>query len=526
MIWGLRSSRTVVVAVAIAAFVVLCVLPVAYMFGLALADVERIVTAEWVDSRQRGLLSNTVLLGVGTAALATSVGAPLGFVLARVSLPFKPLFRLGLAAPAVLPTYVVGLAWIYLGGTAGLVSRATGAAGPIPGTYSVLGAVIVLGIVFYPLSMLATEVGLRRLEPRLEEAALLVATPARVLSRITLPLVAPTVLAAALVVFVLAISEFAVPGLLRVRVFTTEVFTAFAALYDFGRATALALPLLIVSIGVAVIAATRVRGRHVARRRVLSGSPAVGYEMWRLPACGAVICILTIAIVVPLTVLAAEASRVASMADMLRGAGEAVVNSLVLAAVGATVVTILAAPLALARARTNETVAAFVDVTWLVLFTVPSTVVGIGLIGIWNRPTVFGALYGTPAMVVLGYLARFVPVAALLLAASVRTVPLSQEEAAAAAGVGWWRTVTRIILPQIRIALVAAWVVVFVMAFGEIGTSILVAPPGEATLPIRVYTLIANAPPGYVAALALFQAIVIFCPLILVGVLAGFRDAA
>ena len=99
------------------------------------------------------------------------------------------------------------------------------------------GAVVVLALVFYPLSMLATEVAIRRIEPHLEEAALIVASPGQVLWHITMRLAFPGVSAAALLIFVLAISEFGVPGLLRVRVFTTEVFTAFAALYDFGRAT-------------------------------------------------------------------------------------------------------------------------------------------------------------------------------------------------------------------------------------------------------------------------------------------------
>ena len=108
-------------------------------------------------------------------------------------------------------------------------------------------AMVVLSLVFYPLVMLATEVALRRVDGRLEEAALMVAPPRRVLWRITAPLVAPSVLAGALIVFVLAVSEFGVPGLLRVNVFTTEVFTAFSALYDFGAATALAVPLLAVA---------------------------------------------------------------------------------------------------------------------------------------------------------------------------------------------------------------------------------------------------------------------------------------
>jgi ABC-type spermidine/putrescine transport system permease subunit II len=73
------------------------------------------------------------------------------------------------------------------------------------------------------------------------------------------------------------------------------------------------------------------------------------------------------------------------------------------------------------------------------------------------------------------------------------------------------------VLPQIRIGLLAVWVIAFILAFGEVGTSILVAPAGESTLPIRVYTLTANAPPGQVAALALFQAIVVIGPLALLG---------
>jgi iron(III) transport system permease protein len=120
-------------------------------------------------------------------------------------------------------------------------------------------------------------------------------------------------------------------------------------------------------------------------------------------------------------------------------------------------------------------------------------------------------------MILLAYLARLVPVAALALAASVRLVPVSQEEAAAVSGAGWLRTMTHIVFPQIRLGLAAAWIVAFILAFGELGATILVAPPGEATLPIRIYTIIANTPSSHVAALALLQTAVIFLPLALLG---------
>jgi ABC-type Fe3+ transport system permease subunit len=138
---------------------------------------------------------------------------------------------------------------------------------------------------------------------------------------------------------------------------------------------------------------------------------------------------------------------------------------------------------------------------------------------------VAGILYGTDVMFIVGYLARFVPVAALAIAAATRHVPLSHEEAAALSGAGWLRTMMQIVIPQIRLGLLTAWVIAFVLAFGELGVSILIAPPGEATLPIRIYTIIANTPPSHVAVLALLQAAVILTPLSLLAVGVALREA-
>jgi len=165
-----------------------------------------------------------------------------------------------------------------------------------------------------------------------------------------------------------------------------------------------------------------------------------------------------------------------------------------------------------------------VDLILIVIFAVPSTVVGIGLISLWNRPGLIGEVYNSLAIIIIAYLARFVPVATLIMAASVRQLPISSEEAADVAGASWLRTFTRIVLPQIRTGLAAAWVVVFIFAFGELGATVLVTPPGESTLPVRIYTMIANTPASTVAALALMQAGIILVPLALLGLLAHNRE--
>jgi iron(III) transport system permease protein len=515
--WHGESARRVVIGVAIVVFTICSVLPLVHLLVTALANAGGAQYASLLlDIRQRGLLHNTALLGVGTALGATAIGVPLGIALARVPLRRKAFLRLVLAAPALLPPYIVALAWIYLGGSRGLLSAAVGRDVFSEWTYSVPAAIVVLGLVFYPLSMLATEVAMRRIDGRLEEAALIVASPTRVLWRITLPLAAPSVLAAALIIFVMAVSEFGVPGLLRVRVYTTEVFTAFAALFDFSRAMLTALPLLFLCAAIAGVAAV-IAGEGLVTSRRRTGRRPPAFDSWRRSAQVVVVTVIVVAVVVPVAILLREAIGARSLSTVFAGSGEAIVNSVLVSAAGATAIVIVAVLLGYARARAVDPLGRMADVAFVVLFSVPSTIIGVGLIGLWNRPGLLGAAYGTDAMFLLAHLARFLPVAALVLAASVRYVPASHEEAAAVSGAGWLRTMARIVAPQIRLGLVAAWVIAFVLCFGELGASILIAPPGESTLPIRIYTIIANAPPSHVAALALLQAAVIFAPLAALG---------
>jgi iron(III) transport system permease protein len=370
--------------------------------------------------------------------------------------------------------------------------------------------------------MLATEAAARRVDGRLEEAALLSASRRRVLWRITLPLITPSVVAAALITFVLAISEFGAPGLLRVNVYTTEVFTAFSALYDFGAATALSIPLL----AVALIAGAA--AQYVIGERLLFMRRSAGVGPWLITERKTIVVIVMTLVValcalLPLVALAREAGQIQRIITAAASSRTAISNSLWLAAAGATMITVLGALLGYGRARARTRLRGLADLTMIVIFAAPSTVAGVGLIGLWNRPGL--AVYGTQAMVVIAYLARFVPVATLILAAIVRQVPVSFEEAAELPGAGWFRIFTRVVLPQIKTGVAATWVVAFIFAFGELGATILVAPPGESTLPVRIYTLIANTPSSEVAALALTQVCVTLAPLTLLGLFAGGEKA-
>ncbi len=195
------SARAIAISIAAALFIMLCALPVIYMFLVSFISADGSFTFNnygrlLAESRQRELLMTSTLLGAGAAVLATVIGAPLGLLLARANLPAKRILRFAFVVPLVIPPYILALAWIYVGGSAGVAAQLFGRDLLSGWTYSLAGAIVVLGISFYPLSMLATEAAARRVDGRLEEAALLVAPQRRVLWRITLPLIGPSIAAA------------------------------------------------------------------------------------------------------------------------------------------------------------------------------------------------------------------------------------------------------------------------------------------------------------------------------------------
>ena len=184
------------IGLAFVAFVVCCVLPVAYLLATTLGA-ARGGTPSALDSRQRAAQHGASL----SARLFRDDDrcASWNCARARPTSPRSAVRPRGCAR--LLPPYIVALAWVNLGWD--WLSE---------WTYSLPAAIVVLSLVLYPLSMLATEVAMRRIDGRLEEAGLIVASPGRVLRGITLPLVAPSVVAAALIIFVLAVSEFGVPA--------------------------------------------------------------------------------------------------------------------------------------------------------------------------------------------------------------------------------------------------------------------------------------------------------------------------
>lgn len=264
-----RRSRPAVpalVAVLAAAAVALVALP---LVGLVRRVTWTTLAEDLTSPAALDALRLSLITSTTAAALAVALGLPLAWVLARAELPFTSVLRALILLPLVLPPVVGGVALLAAFSRDGLVGgplhdlTATGGAlawlpgGPVQLTFTTAGAVLAETFVALPFFVLTVEGSLRSVDRRYEEAAAcLGATPARVLRRVTLPMVAPAVAAGTVLAWARALGEFGatltfagnVEG--RTRTLPLEVYLALQD--DPGRAVALSLVLLVVSLGVLV----------------------------------------------------------------------------------------------------------------------------------------------------------------------------------------------------------------------------------------------------------------------------------
>ena len=168
------------------------------------------------------LMGRSVLLSLSVTVLAMMVGTPLGVLLGKTDLPLRGAFTMFLTLPLLVPPYVIAVAWFAVLGSTGWIGRFLAPttseflSSAFFGFYGCIGA---LSTAFMPVVMLLTIAYLGTVNPRLEQAGLLMSCWPGVLWRITLPLIAPAILFAAVLVFLLTLGEVGVPTFLRYPVY-------------------------------------------------------------------------------------------------------------------------------------------------------------------------------------------------------------------------------------------------------------------------------------------------------------------
>ena len=477
------------------------------------------------SSRQWRLMLHSFSLAALVTACTLALGVPLGILLGKTDLPLRRFFIMLFVIPLLIPPYIMAVSWSDLLGRQGLLAR-LGGTGIVETASRLLfglpGCVFVLSAIFLPVPLLFTLFFLRTINVRLEEAARLVSGWKGILKSITLPLVLPGVLLAAMLVFLLAFGEFSVPNFLRYDVFPVESFIQFSAFYNFRAATAAAVPLIIVPLVFLTIEALFLENKTGSLRPAGEENQVLRIPLgrWKPVALAAVALVAFTLVLVPLLVLVIQSADRAAYTEALDRAGDSLARSLLYAALGATGLTCLGfftGYLVYSRGLKSWRL---VDSLAIFLFALPGTVTGIGLISLWNRPWT-NAIYSTCAIIILGYLAKYTALASRLTVIQLGRIPASMEEAAQVAGAGWFRRIGLIVLPLARRGLLAVWVTGYIFSLRDTDITMLVYPAGHETLPVRIFTLMANGSQSLTAALCVLMITATLLPAGLLGIVSG-----
>ena len=501
------------------------VLPLCLMVATSLSSTQNYTTTLGT-ARTWGLFRNSLVLATLTTAVTGAAGVTLGVILAKTDLALRNTLAAIFSLPLLFPPYILAVGWFEVLGRGGVLAQCVcPALGDVTARwlFGLPGVVLVLSTAFLPVVLLLTMSYVSAVNPNLEDAARLSSSRVAVLRDVTVPLAAPGILLSLVLVFLLAIGEFGAPSFLRFDAFPVASFTQFTAFYNFGAATAAATPLILVVLLGLIVEQRVLHGRAFQFGwNVRSSSEQIPLGRARRLLGLVVALAALIVIIVPLGALVWRGMSVAALRDALDRAGNSAIRSVAYAAASATVLSILGFFLAYLIHRRAIRGCRWVDAATLFLFTVPGTVIGLGLIGLWNHPST-NWIYATPAMLVGGYIAQYAALGTRAMVAGFAQAPVHLEEAAEIAGAAWFHRVGGILMPLLWPSILVGWAVSFLFCLRDVTLPLLLAPPGYDTLTARTMTLAANGSPELIAALCLLLIGLSMIPLVVCGVARRFR---
>ncbi|WP_229913764.1 ABC transporter permease [Streptomyces capitiformicae] len=476
------------------------------------------------DAGIRHVLWFTTWQALVSTALTLLIALPGAYVFARFDFRGKEILRAVVTVPFVLPTVVVGTAFLALVGRGGLFDELWGV------RLDTTVWAILLAHVFFNYAVVVRTVGglWAQLDPRQEEAArMLGASRSRAWRTVTLPALAPAVAAAALMVFLFTFTSFGVVQILGGPTFSTlevEIYRQTSEIFDLATAAVLTL-VQFVAVGlILVVHAWTVRRRETALRLVdasLTARRPRGAGQWALLA--GVLLTVVVLILLPLGVLVErsfgasgsvlgyyEALTSDDSGIFLVAPIEAVGNSLSYA-LAATAIALLIGGLAAAALtrRAGRLVRGF-DALLMLPLGVSAVTVGFGFLITLDEPPL--DLRGSWLLVPLAQALVGVPFVVRTMLPVLRAVDERLREAAAVLGASPWRVWREVDLPMVRRALLIAAGFAFAVSLGEFGATVFIARADNPTLPVAVARLLGR--PGeinYGQAMALSTILMVVC---------------
>ena len=474
------------------------------------------------DVSIRNSMLNSLKVVIPSTILSTVLGVFLAWAVVRTNVPGKRLFRHLLSIPYFIPPFIGAIAWTFLLGPKGIFNRMLISAFHLESApfniYSIGGMIFVMTFYRFAVPFIVVIPTMQKVSASFEEAARISgATPWRTMRDITIPLLLPSILGAMLLVFMFILSDFGVSAVLgapnQIRLMTTEIFYLINRPDLAGHLQIAAAYSMLLS----VFALVGLKVYHTIlsnnKYAVISGESAQA-DPTRLGKAGKWFLFTVLVIIFLLTtcapILASVATATTKTYGLPYGAGNVTLanfiklgsiknisrafrNSFVLAVLSAVIimtVTLIVAYMSVRKTARGVKGIRLMEVMVTLPYSMPGTIIALGMILAFAQPLpVLGwKLYGTFAILLIAYIARFLNLGYNNITGAVSQIDPSLEEASRISGASQVRTFFDIVIPLLRPSLIGSMLLVIAPTISEISLSSLLWSVRNETIGTIVYS--------------------------------------
>jgi len=464
------------------------------------------------DPRFFESFANTFIVAGASTVLAIVVGVSLAWIVARTNVPFRKILGVLIIAPFFLPSFIAAISWVILANpTTGLYNimlmKLFNLSGPVFNIYSLYGLITVFAIQHAAVVFLFASGVLKNMDPALEESSrVLGAGWLKTARKVTLPIVAPGIMGAAILIFEATAGNFGVaatigiPG--KVKMVVTDIYTYINYFPpDYGYVAGYSVFLIAVATLLLWVQ------RRIVRKKSYVTVTGKGYRptivdigKWKYLAFSVCAVYIFFATISPYAVLAVGSFMKNMGLDFslsnltlkywfevlgYETVRLAVRNSLVVAAGGGFLCLLLSIVISFTVQRSNIKGRGFLDYVSMIPIAIPGVVLGVGILWLYMALPV--AIYGSLWILVIAFSTKRMPWGVQAVSANLRQLHKDLDESSTVLGGSWLRTLRKVTLPIMAPGLAAAYALLFVEFLKNLNLSILLYSDTSIVLPVMIH---------------------------------------
>ena len=457
------------------------------------------------------VFGHTMALSLIVAVIATFIGYVFAYTVTRVNIPGKGFFKTMATLPILSPPFVLSLSIIFLFGKQGLISKnllgITGSS-----VYGMKSLIVVQVMSFFPIAYLTLSGILSSIDASVEDAACnMGAGRWKTFWTVTFPLSLPGIISGALLVFIQSLEDFSNPATIGgdYTTLSIEVYNIITGSYDMRKGSVLALLLLLPAVIAYLLnkywvnkkSFVTVTGKPTQARKLIN-EPHIKWPLFAFCLIVSVIIILFYGTVIFASFVRTWGVDFSLTLDQYRKAlqygWDSLKNSMTLGLISAIIGGLLGMVIAYITAKRNYYGKRFIEVSSVLMFAVPGTVLGISyILGFNSKPL---ALTGTGIILVIVFTFRNMPVAIESGTTTLLQIDNSIEEASTILGADTGYSFRRITLPMLKNAFFSGIVYSFTKAITAVSAVIFLVSPRWKLVTSNIYSLFDMAKYGQAAA--------------------------